>query len=180
MAEILREYTALLEKNSNIAIEYVNNNRETINEIVDSDELILNAKVRYLLDYTSEFDKIKNDVIELENSYTSHSAIISNFLIKASGRLDLEEEKTLEAKLVNNATRFSIMYFITHKADQISKLSIKEQIEPQYLEFTKQLTEKALLKLSANEKSQLKNFLATPMERTDTSIKCFNTIEEML
>jgi len=180
MAEILKEYTNLLETSPSKAIDYVKQNKEDINKFLDSDELILNAKVRFLEQYPNEFESIKQEVLSIENLFTSHSAIICNFLIKSKGHMTLEEEQTLESKLLANPTRFSVMYFITQKADEISNLKIKEQLEQPYLDFAKQVIEKTLLNINKQEKDQLTRFIAMDMERSDISNKAFDIARSLL
>lgn len=182
MAEVLNTYTKLLEQDVHKAIDFVKQNKTAVNEIFTGadDELVLNAKVRYLEKYMSDHQNIMQQVIGLTNTFTSHSAIICNFLIKSKGKMTLEQEKVLEAKLVENATRFSVIYFLTQKADEISNLPFKDKIENDYLSFVQGVVNKSKSNLKGEELSQLKRFLDMEMQRSETSNKAFDIARNML
>lgn len=124
----MNQYADLVNKDGKLAVDYIIKNKKIFDSIYDgaSDDFILNAKVRHLNCFLEDYDEIKHAVLSLKNKYSSQSAMIYNFLKNAQEKLTQLEIKNLETMLCNHATRYSIIYFTSIKADFLNNFSVDD------------------------------------------------------
>ena len=173
---LIQDYSTLVKQDKDLALEFIDKNKDNLNQLWPNAyrDFLLNIKTRYLKHYESERDIILDQLVsitEAEQFYTSHSAMVSNFLRNSRGLENVYPAKIdkLRTFLKNKPTRFSIDYFITTISAELGDNCDANTVDKFYSAMS-QLTIKAMAAMSSEELSAMKYFYEGKNEKSINSI----------